>query len=447
MSERRERSWGVCYSAPWVLPVSAPPIREGAVVVEGGAIAWVGARAALPDELRVRHERLERIALTPGLVNAHAHLDLTILRGVLDGLPFFDWIRAVVAARDEVGDSDWRASATAGAVEAVRAGITTVGDTAPTLASLDALVACGLRGIAYLETFGPHPDMAAGALEELAQRVAAARGRETPLVRVGVSPHAPYSTSEALYRGVSEYAARENLRLATHVAESADETAFVTRGEGPFGAMFARRSLPLPAPALSPVAFLERTGTLALRPLLIHAVRCDAADTAAIASAQATIATCPHSNAWFGHGRAPVGAYEAAGIAVGVGSDSLASNDAMDMRRESSAAGGTPEQVLARATLGGARALQLDAAIGTLEPGKRADLAGFGLSDAAAAAGAPPWHELLGAPPRWTVVDGNVLMRGGALAGVAAALAPQAEAAAAAANRRLREWRARVTPA
>jgi cytosine/adenosine deaminase-related metal-dependent hydrolase len=212
------------------------------------------------------------------------------------------------------------------------------------------------------------------------------RARETGLVQVGVSPHAPYSVSAALYGEAAAYARAEHLRLATHVAESEEESRLVTRGEGDFAGFLRARGIGVGPAARSPVSLLEACDVLGPNALLIHCVRVDAGDIAAIVAHGCGVAACPLSNAYFGHGPAPVGALRDGGVRLGVGSDSMASNDVMDVLaeaaqalRESSdgQAGPDPDAVWELATIGGARALGMEHEIGSLDPGKQADLAVF----------------------------------------------------------------------
>ncbi|MBI3569482.1 MAG: amidohydrolase family protein, partial [Gemmatimonadetes bacterium] len=151
------------YHARWVLPITAPPVHDGTVVVHDGRIVWVGPRASAPDG---RDEDLGEAILMPGLVNAHTHLDLTVMRGFLEGLSFFAWIRTLTAARAELRYEDFLASARLGIVEGLRRGVTTYADTAPSPAGFDAMRKMGVRGIAYREVFGPAPSQARAAVDE-----------------------------------------------------------------------------------------------------------------------------------------------------------------------------------------------------------------------------------------------------------------------------------------
>ncbi len=421
----------VAWHARWVLPIAHPPLRDGAVVVDGARIVWVG-----PSEEAEagRHEQLGEAILMPGLVNAHTHLELTGLRGFLEGLDFRDWLRVLTAVRAQVlSEADLLDAARCGVNEALRAGITTVADCSASGVPLRAMRDAGIRGRLYLETFGPDPRQRDESLRSLREGVARLQRDASPLVTVGVSPHAPYTVSESLYAAVAEYAREERLAVATHVAESAAETAFVRDGTGPFADRLRARDIPVQGTGLSSIAWLERTGLLDSSVLLIHAIHADAADVARVAAHGAHVVHCPISNAKLGQGIAPVRAMREAGIAVALGSDSVASNDAMDLVQEARQAvllqslhAAIPDALsasdaLTLATQGGARALNMDG-LGVLEPGAVADLCAFAIDAPEAAPVYDPTVLLVhvlgaGRRARLTMVDGNVLVRDGVVLG------------------------------
>lgn len=367
------------YHARLVRPVSAPDIENGTVAVEGATITYIGPRNGAP---RGDDADLGDVMLTPGLVNAHTHLDLTALRGRFDGLSFFEWIRALTAERNALSPNELLESARLGIREGLVAGITTYADTAPNDAPFEAMCELGVRGIAYREIFGPDPAQCERSMDGLRDAIAQLRPRETPLVRAGVSPHAPYSVSDELFEAVARFANDERLPLATHVAESEDESLMVARGQGAFADFLRGRGIEVAARGRTPVDVLDRRGVLGANALLIHCVRADARDIATIAQHGCGVATCPMSNRYFGHGAAPVGAMRTANVRLGAGSDSMASNMRMDILHESRIALGadaSEREVWELATLGGARALRLDHAVGSLEAGKQADFAAFAL--------------------------------------------------------------------
>lgn len=437
----------VRWHARWVVPVAAPPVADGTVITDGDRIAWVGERRNAPAG--GRDEDLGDAILTPGLVNAHTHLDLTVLRGFLSDLPFFDWVRTLTRAVGQLDDADQRASASLGIAEGLLGGVTTFADTAPNDAAFTAMRAMGVRGICYREVFGPDPKDAEKHLATLADQVAAMRRRETELVRVGVSPHAPYSVSDALYAAVADFARRERLPVAVHIAEGAEESRLVTAGDGDFARFLHGRGIATPPRGGEPLEIVERAGLLRRDTLLIHAVRVSPVAIARIADAGCGVAHCPASNAKLGHGIAPLLAMLRAGAQVGLGSDSMASNDRMDLLEEArlavlaqrSASGRhdavTAQQAFRLVTLGGAEALGLDEEIGSLEPGKQADLAAFALPEGPRS---NVYDALIFGPrPRTlrTVVAGEEVQRDGRVAGFDPADAARVEDAA----ERLERWR------
>lgn len=388
------------YTARWVLPVCAPLIEDGAVAVAGTRIVGVGARremaAQFPEALC---EDFGAAAIIPGLVNCHTHLELTAMRGYLEDAEgdFFGWLRKLTIARMmRMTADDLRVSATWGAVEAVRAGVTCVGDAANNGdASVAALREVGLRGIVYQEAINPDARSAEETLSKLRADVAQLRASENELVRVGVSPHTPCTVSERLLTGVTDYARVEELPLMIHAAESEDEDELLKHGRGAFAESFAARGIEWRSPRTSPVQYLAARGVLSERTLLAHCVRVDAADIETIGEARAAFAHCPKSNLKLGHGRAPFA--RMLELRHGFGSDSVASNNTCDLLEEarfaallarldpdeargtqSNEAGGKfydAEHALADATRGGAHALGYEAGAGTLAPGAEADLA------------------------------------------------------------------------
>lgn len=379
-------------AADHVLPISSEPIRSGAVAIEGARIAAVGTKGPLVEKYPAAEvEDFGPAAILPGFVNCHSHLELTAMRGALDDVEhdFRAWLLRINELRAGMTDEDIESAALAGALEGAEAGVTCFGDIGRSgTAGVRALKNAGLRGIVFQETnFSPDNRTADEDFKALGEKFENLRAEETDLVRTGLSPHSPYTVGSRLFELIAQYAIINRIPLTIHAAESADEHNLLTRGEGFFTEFYERFDLEWLSPHCSSIEYLERLGVLSTRPLLAHCVTVSDSDIGRIASNRASIAHCPKSNAKFGHGYAPLEKFFDAGIAVGLGSDSVASNNVCDLLEESRFAALAarnredrkrfilPAEMLETATLGGARALGLDARIGTLEAGKEADIA------------------------------------------------------------------------
>jgi cytosine/adenosine deaminase-related metal-dependent hydrolase len=377
------------YHARYVVPITSAPVENGAVAIDGDRIVYVGSSDRGPSAEVIN---LGDAVLLPGLVNAHCHLELTAMRGFLENLDFRSWIVRLTSSKRSVFSRDMLLDAARyGIAEGLRHGITSYGDTCDSGVAFDAMHECGVRGIMYQEVFGPDPAQCAAALAELRDKVARLRPLETALVRVGVSPHAPYTVSDSLFAAVASYARDEALPIAIHIAESRLEFELVAAGAGAFADGLRARGITVAPRARTPIQLLSALDVLAARPLLIHCVRVDDDDIADIAAARCAVAHCPASNAKLGHGIAPLAMLLDAGISIGLGSDSMASNNRMDLLEEARLAtllqraehADRPEfnaeSILTLATLGGAQALGIANQVGSLEVGKAADLAAFPL--------------------------------------------------------------------
>lgn len=355
------------YSARWVVPLSAAPLENGAVAVQGQRIAAVGPSSDIVERFpEFNVEQLGEAIILPGLVNTHTHLELTAMRGYLENeeTDFFAWLRKLTRARLELmTPEDVRVSATWGACEAVRAGITSVADASDSaMMSMMALRDAGLRGVVYQESFGPDARLAQENFEKLKTKIEELRTIETALVRVGVSPHAPYTVCGRQLELIADFARTEGLPLMMHAAESAAEDQLLREGCGAFAEGLARREIEWKTPGVSTIQYLKQAGVLDVQPLLAHCIRVDDRDIEILRDSGSQVAHCPKSNAKLGHGRAPFAKFLQKGIAVGFGSDSVASNNTCDMLDEArfatlmARAGGahvTASEALRAATFGG----------------------------------------------------------------------------------------------
>jgi 5-methylthioadenosine/S-adenosylhomocysteine deaminase len=221
------------------------------------------------------------------------------------------------------------------------------------------------------------------------------RRDETDTLRVGVSPHAPYTVSARLFRAVNDYAQHEGLRLTTHIAESKEESLFVRSGEGPFADSHRKRGIGVTAAGCSPIAYLDRFGLLRPEMLLIHAVHIEDSDLDILKARRPTVVHCPKSNAKLAHGMSRVTDIQKIEIVIGLGTDSVSSNNVIDIFEEMRTAIFQQRARTQRwdaldayaafrmATLGGAACLGLENRLGSLDVGKCADFVVVSLNDPA----------------------------------------------------------------
>ena len=419
------------YTADHVLPVGAPPLRQGAVAVQDGRLVAVGTRSevlgAFPD---AQVEELGNAVLLPALVNAHTHLEYATYGGFGDGLPFGDWLINVFGARrPRLAPGDVEAAAALGALLCLQSGVGTIADASYSGAAVAAASEAGLRAIVHLEAFGGPDRDAEGVVSTLRERLVGFADSTSPLVRLGVSPHSPYTVAPAAFAALDAFAQSEGMTVMTHVAESHAELEAVAAGTGPIAD--ALRSLTrIEATGQHPVDLLAGAGLLHSGVILVHAVQINDAQIALIATSGAGVVHCPRSNAILGCGAAPIAGLRAAGISVGIGTDSPASAIDFDLWAEMRAAlltarvregrpdALTAEEVIELATLGGARVLGIDELVGSLTVGKRADLTAIDLTDTSygVTESAATSAVFAGSPERTllTVIDGVVRYRKGA---------------------------------
>lgn len=380
------------FAADYVLPISAEPISNGAIAFDETKIAVVGAREEIAAQFpETEIENFGEAVILPGLINCHSHLEITAMRGFLDDVEadFFSWLMKLTKTRGEhLTDEDIKIAALAGALEGVRAGVTCFGDIGRFgVAGFEALKTNGLRGVLFQETeFSPINETASEEFEKLKDKFLQLKATETNLVKVGISPHSPYTVSAKLFEKITDYALAENVEISIHAAESNDETNFFQTGKGFFGDLYKNRNIEWNAPQISPVEYLSNIGALNSKPLLAHCVKVSGADIEILAASDSCIAHCPKSNAKFGHGIAPFEKFLDAKVTIGFGSDSVASNNACDIFEEARFAALfarshqdkrqflDAKTVIKTATLGAAKAIKLENEIGSLESGKQADL-------------------------------------------------------------------------
>ena len=373
------------YHASWIVPISGPPIRDGWVVLDGGRVRASGAPTPGAAIRNVEREvDLGHVAIMPGLVNAHTHLELSHLEGrVPAGGAFVEWIRTLLAERRRYPDPsapEIVQSAERAIAEACRCGTAVVGDISNTLVTVALLARSSLAALVFYELFGFNTATPVELVERARERIDGLQPIDR--VRVSLAAHAPYSVASGVFEAMWRSLERDGQRpCSVHLSESRDELEFVRTGSGPCRVLLEELGVWNPAwvpPGVSPVQYVDRTGFLRSRTLAVHGVQATPADLATLVARQATLVTCPRSNAHTGAGRPPIEAFYESGVRVAIGTDSLASTPDLNLFSElaemRALAPTLPAgMLLDSATRQGAQALAFDD-YGTIEPGQHARL-------------------------------------------------------------------------
>ena len=373
------------FRARWVFPVNSPPLKDGIVRVANGRIVSIGKYAAgeaITD--------LENVALLPGFINAHTHLEFSSLKEPLGraGMPFADWIGEVVAYRrglaaEKVDVADYARQATAeGLHESVGAGVVGIGEIATALWPAECFESSSeTQGTVFLELLGLAPERIEPLLTAAKQHVSAGN-QET--FRRGLSPHAPYTVHPDLLQSVCRLSAEKQIPLAMHLAESTAELELLRSHCGPLVERLRELSAWHPGSlsrGIRPLDYLEMLAA-GHQTLVIHGnflVR-EELEFIAARRDQMTVVYCPRTHAYFPHGTYPLTEMLACGVRVAVGTDSRASNPDLSVLSELRHVARhhpsvPPEEILKMGTLYGAEALGIADRLGSLTPGKQAAFA------------------------------------------------------------------------
>lgn len=375
------------HTASWLFNPGRPPIPGGALAVRDGRILETGTA----EELTSRYGAVQRIdypgcVLLPGFVNAHTHLELThfpawCLRGGLDYHPrtFADWLVQMVKVRRGVAPEEVLASLKAGIETSLWAGTTCVGDIITSPELLQAYQGAPGSNRLYLELIGQDTSLFSGRLQKALDALKTFDAPHHP----GLSPHAPYTLNGAVLPAIAEAARRGEYPLSLHLAESTAEDTLLFDSTGPLADLLyplVGWSGFLPPPRrTTPARFFDAAGLLGPQTLAVHCVHLPPADGVLLKERGVTICLCPRSNERLAVGTAPVHLFRKLDIPLCLGTDSLASNDSLSLWDEIRFALDiyrgelSPDDLLVMATSGGAAGLGLADAVGSLEPGKRAD--------------------------------------------------------------------------
>jgi len=375
----------IVYTARHLLPISSPPLQDGALAVEGGRIVSAGLRKVVLDDVageEVEVRDLGNAVVLPGLVNAHTHLELSWMAGEpLAERDYVAWVRGFVRQRDGEVDDVARKAAEAAIETIIARGTVAVGDISNHDWMPALLARTPLWAVVFHELFGfravdaePLVDEAARRLDAMDADCSESEGR----VRVALTPHAPHTTSAALMKALAGRSAATGAPLSVHVAESETEASFLRGGAEEFREFLIERGMwdeGWKPPGQSPVEYLDRLHVLTPRTLAVHCVHLGQRDVSRLQARGVTVVTCPRSNERLGVGNTPVPKLLGEGIPVALGTDSQASAPDLDLFAEMATLrtqhpGIAPLAALRMATVNGASALGLGDRLGTLEPGK-----------------------------------------------------------------------------
>ena len=362
--------------AKYVMPDSRTIIENGAVAVQGSRIVDVGLYPTIRNSGAPPIHDLGEATLTPGLVNAHTHLDLTSSADSVQRTPkFTDWVFQIVGKRTP---SAIGSSVRQGVQQSLAGGVTTVGDIDGTGGSAQILRDTPIRKVVFFELLGFSGEHAATGLTRLATYLGAPPVSDS-LLTAALSPHAPYSTSADIYR----QCVASGLSVCTHIAETKEELEFLSSGTGAFVEYleaFGISTAGWHPPQATPVQYMETLGVLRKNSLLAHCNYLTDADITILAESGASVVFCPRSHHYFYHTDHPIVQLVERGINVAIGTDSLASNWSLSLLDELKFLARTqpcisPETLFDMVTYNGAKALGLEQ-VGRLEKGWQADVIG-----------------------------------------------------------------------
>jgi cytosine/adenosine deaminase-related metal-dependent hydrolase len=352
-------------------------LDNSAVVIKGKAILAIGNTSTIiKKHPGHRIYRFDNAVLLPGLVNTHTHIELPPFLDAIRAEAFPEWVLNLINAKKALTTKDYACATKNNIGTLIQTGTTTVGEICTHGVSPLFIKRSGLRSAVYREIISMDPSASIPHLTSLISR-------PSPLVRAGISPHTPYTVSEAVLRRIRKSAQEKHLKLCMHVAESKDEIRLLQRKTSGLEKLYhlAHWDLDWAPKGKSSFEYLDRIGFLSPNLLAVHAVQATNEDISLIKKTRVAVAHCPRSNKETGVGRMPLKKFLNAGITVGLGTDSLASSPSLNMWDEMRYAlqihkkdGITAQDIFRLATIGGAKALGMEREIGTLEIGKKADL-------------------------------------------------------------------------
>ncbi len=391
-------------TARWVLPIDGAPIENGVVVVKGREISSVCTR----DEFNATGLKITKdygqAIITPGLINLHTHLDYSDLALFDTQSGFFKWISNLMANAWKWGDDQWKQSALNGACAIAQSGTTLIVDSSFTGQAANAAAQVGLRAIVGLEVFGIEEETSQAVWQSWLQKyhnfMTASPNELKSAIDAGfitmtVAPHTPYTVCPSLWQHAKSWADSQGLPVLVHISESQQECEWIHTGNAELEAFLvnmpksgSEANYSWRGKGLSPVEHLDSWGLLSSNTLAAHAVHLSDKDIELLKKAQVAIAHCPRSNSRLRNGVARLLKMVESGLHVGFGTDSSASVDDLNVLNEARFAWNlhravnpafslSAKEAIEALTIIAAQAVGLSDKVGTLTPGKEADIAVF----------------------------------------------------------------------
>ncbi len=399
--------------ADWILPVTSGPVNDACILIRGNKIEKIAYANSLPKILENKECHIYdygKALIMPGLINLHTHLEHTDLRALAVESDFLDWLPGLMSATAKWSFEDRARCAQMGINEIISAGTTLVVDCSYNGASVKVLAESGLRAIVGLETFGVDESSAKKQWQQWLQNrdmlirdKAVAKAFQNQLLNIVAAPHSTYTVCPALWREAYKWSKENDSILLTHLAESgAEYNWFKNEDEGlkrfligafsridPDFALNYERVVRWKNSPSSPVEHLHKIGILTDKLLAAHVVQVDDNNIEILKQTNVAIAHCPRSNQILRCGRAPMEKFLNKGIRIGFGTDGAGSTGDLDLLSEASFAQRlhqnyakiNAKEIVEFLTIKAATCLNLDDKVGSLEPGKLADLAIFSMPE------------------------------------------------------------------
>ncbi|MDI6715670.1 MAG: amidohydrolase family protein [Actinomycetota bacterium] len=388
------------YAADFILPITSSPIKNGAVFVKEGHIMAIGEASSLtasyPDE---EVHNFKKSILMPGLVNLHSHLECSSFGFLAKPAPFSDWLKEMIKAGYAMGKDDWLQAARQGIKKSLAAGMTCIADITRTGAGLHAITEINMPALAYLEVVAVDDKNLLDAVADLLEKVKGFWAiTTTSELKLGISPHSPYSLSSSALNALSEISSEYELPITIHLAESKAEVDLISKGDGQLADLVQGRLdldvIKQGGSGKSPAFFLDSFGLIRNSLIAAHGVWLNENDIELLKRRGSSVVLCPTSNELLRVGEAPVAKFIQQGLKVGIGTDSLASNPEYDLfaeirkvrsifskqsAMEKSALKEdevdlSSKRLIEMITIDAATILGFSDRLGSIEPGKRADL-------------------------------------------------------------------------